>query len=200
MISYLKGVFSGKTEDAVIIDIGGIGFSVCVSAGTAQEMPPAGSEVKLYTYLYVKEDILALYGFLRKEELELFQMLLKVSGIGPKGAVSILSGMSVNDLRYAIFSQDAKTIAKKSAGIGLKTAQKLILELKDKVHAEDMLPDLSGAAADVPAPAGSAKSEAVLALSALGYPNAQAVRAVQSVEGADAMTVEEILKAALRFM
>ena len=199
MISYLRGIYAGKTEDGVLIETGGVGFFLYVSSFTAEGMPAVGSEVKIHTYLYVKEDILALYGFLRRDELEVFQMLLKVSGIGPKGAMSILSGMSVNDLRYAIFAQDAKTIAKKSSGVGLKTAQKLILELKGKLDAEEVISGFSGAEPGEAAPAaGSAKSEAVMALTALGYAHAQALRAVNAVENADAMSVEDILKAALR--
>ena len=197
MISYIKGTLAQITEDCAVVETGGLGFSVFVSSFTAQAMPSVGSEVKLHTFLYVKEDILALYGFLHKDELELFLMLLKVSGIGPKGALSVLSGMPAGDLRIAIISQDAKGIARKSSGIGLKTAQKLILELKDKIDYTPFGQDES-AQETLPLMPSGAKSEALMALTALGYSNAQAQKAVNSVKDADNMDVEDILKNALK--
>ncbi len=201
MISYLKGILVQKQPEGVVVEVNGIGFFVRTPLSTSEAMPAIGQEVLIYTYLYVKEDLLQLYGFAGKEDLAMFESMLKVSGIGPKGAVSILSGMSANDLRFAILSGDAKTIAKKSAGVGLKTAQKMILELKDKLDLEETFEDaLAGGAAAPSAAASEAREEAVMALAALGYPQTQAFKAVSSVENGDQMTVEELLKAALKQM
>lgn len=201
MISYIKGILAEKTAEGVVIEANGVGFFIRTPLLTMQKLPAAGQEVKIYTYLHVKEDLLQLYGFLRRDDMEMFELMLKVNGIGPKGAVGILSGMSADELRFAILSSDAKTIAKKASGVGIKTAQKMILELKDKLHLEDAFetaleePEEAGTSVR-----GNAKSEAVLALTALGYANAQALKAVSAVEGADSMTVEELLKASLKYI
>lgn len=200
MISYVKGILAEKTPEGIVVDVNGVGFYVRVPASTAETLPPCGQTVKIYTYLYVKEDLLQLYGFSKKDELEMFESILRVSGIGPKGAVSILSGMSADDLRFAILSGDAKTIAKKASGVGLKTAQKMILELKDKLDLAQTFENAleEDGSGQLSAGNGSAKNEAVLALTALGYNQTQALRAVSAVENADRITVEELLKAALK--
>lgn len=195
MISYLKGIYAGQNPDGIIVEAGGIGYAVCYPAGSRAELPAVGEPVKIYTYLYLKEDVLALYGFPTEDELGLFRLLLKVSGVGPKGAMSVLSGMTARELRAALISQDAKTIAKKSSGIGLKTAQKMILELKDKVSAD--FPEDSGTAAGADA-SDLSEDDAVLALTALGYSLSAAVSAVSSVAGRESMSTEEVLKAALK--
>ncbi len=192
MISYLKGIFVGQNADGILVEVNGIGYSV--SWPSADPLPSAGEPIKVYTFLYLKEDVLALYGFSSEEELSLFRMMLKVSGIGPKGAMAVLSGMTPAQLRTAILSQDAKTIAGKSSGIGIKTAQKMILELRDKVSAfgsEEGTP-LPDSKTDV------SEDEAVLALMSLGYAQSAAVRAVGSIPDREKMTTEEVLKAALR--
>ncbi len=200
MISYIKGILTERTREGIIIEANGIGYFIRVPALTDQQLPPCKNEVKIHTYLHVKEDLIQLYGFLRRDDLEMFELMLRVNGIGPKGALGILSGMTADDLRFAILAADAKTIAKNAPGVGLKTAQKMILELKDKIQLEDTFESaLSESQAADPA-VGNAKSEAVMALTALGYANAQALRAVSAVENGDKMTVEQLLKAALKYM
>src|SRR5699024_4660673 len=137
MISYIKGELIRIYEEGIIIEQNGLGYEVKMSLSTLDQLPKAGSIIKVYTYLHVREDILALYGFIDYEDLDTFKLLITVNGIGPKGALGILSAITPNDLRYAILSEDVKTITK-APGIGVKTARKLILELKDKFNLEDV--------------------------------------------------------------
>ena len=143
-----------------------------------------------------------LYGFLTRDDLRMFKLLLGVNGIGPKAGLGVLSALSADELRFAVLADDAASIAK-APGIGKKTAQKLILELKDKLNLEDAFEQkLVNQAAKSPAASGETDGihEAVQALTALGYPSADALRAVKKVENAQNMTVEDILKAALKKM
>ena len=162
---------------------------------------PVGEEVKVYTYLHVKEDLLQLYGFPTRDELQIFKLLLGVNGIGPKAGLGILSALSADELTFAILADDVTAISR-APGIGKKTAQKLILELKDKLNLEEAFEQrLAGKAPDPAVPvSGDSIHEAVQALTALGYGNADALRAVKKVEGAEQMDVEELLKAALKRM
>ena len=163
--------------------------------------------MRLYTYLQVREDAFVLYGFFTREDRKLFGQLLGVSGIGPKGALGILSALSADDLRFAVLADDAKTISK-APGVGLKTAKKLILELRDKLSLEEAFEArLAGerakegkAGAGPSAGLTEARHEAVEALTALGYSSSEALKAVRQVEAADGMDVEDILKAALKYM
>ena len=148
----------------------------------------------LHTYLYVREDQLALFGFSSIQELETFQILLGISGIGPKAALSVLSTMSVEDLYYAVFSEDAKSIAK-TPGIGPKGAKRMIIELKDKLNLED-LESVSGAESS--STEGDSIADTVQALVALGYSNGEAYRAVHSVPEAEKLDAEQLLKEALK--
>ena len=194
MITYIRGILEGMEEDKVIVDVGG------VMAGTAMgRLPALGKEVKIHTHLHVKEDLMQLYGFLTRDELRVFRLLIGVSGIGPKAALGILTAFSADDLRFAVLSEDAKTIAK-APGIGVKTAKKMILELKDKLDLEDAFEKklLHEQEAEETLP--DARGEAVEALTALGYSPADALRAVQKVEPGDDMDTEAILKAALKRM
>lgn len=199
MIAYVKGVLSELYEDAVVVEQGGIGFLIQVPASLFRSLPPRGSEVKLHTYLLVREDGISLYGFPGRDELELFGMLLSVSGIGPRGALGILSTVAPDSLRFAILADDARTIAK-APGIGIKTAKKLIIELKDKLNLSEALTLSKEHAEQVPAGTESVRAEAVEALTALGYSGAEALRAVKQVELTEELTVEELLKAALKKM
>lgn len=200
MIAYVRGIVEDLTTDNVVIEVNGIGINVNISADTASRLPREGEPVKLYTYTSVREDAFQLFGFLRKNELELFKQLISVNGIGPKGGLSILSVLDVDDLRYAILSGDAKRIAK-APGIGPKTAQRIILDLKDKVSIDDTIIDreiahtAAGKAYALDSPA---KSEAVEALVALGYDQAESMRAVSSIENIDELDSGQILKAALK--
>lgn len=174
-------------------------------AGRAMGMlPRTGKEVKIHTYLHVKEDMMQLYGFLTRDELSVFRMLIGVNGIGPKGALGILSALSPDDLRFAVASNDVKAI-QAAPGIGKKTAEKLILELKDKLKLEDALEhisdgEMSSVSGTSDAGYAEVQSEAVQALTALGYGSTEALKAVKQVEITEDMKVEEVLKQALRKM
>ncbi len=202
MIGFIKGIVDSVGENRALVDVNGVGFEVNIGSGTAAEISGSGKEVKLYTYLAVREDDMSLFGFLHREELELFKMLIKVSGIGPKGAQAILSVMSVQDLRFAILTGDAKAISR-APGIGGKTAQKLIVELKDKVpDTEAFAAEASGSGggSGVPSPVNDERTEAAEALIALGYSQAEAYRAVKSAEVPEGADANAILKAALKFL
>ena len=202
MIGYIRGILEEADEQSVMIDNHGIGYRIFVPSSAFSGALPIGKEVKIYTYLSVKEDAMQLYGFLTRDDLRMFRMLLGVNGIGPKAGLGILSALTADELRFAVLADDAASIAK-APGIGKKTAQKLILELKDKLNLEDAFEQklANQAAGDISsADTGSQVQEAVQALTALGYPGTDALRAVKKVEGAESMTVEEILKAALKKM
>ena len=202
MIAFVRGEIENISEDNVVIDTGGIGYNVKISAGTADRLPGLGREVKLYTYTCVREDAFWLYGFLTRDELEIFKKLITVNGIGPKGGLAILSVMTTDDLRFAIMSGDARAIAK-APGIGAKTAGRVILELKDKIFLEDTLiqkemDSYTGASSEEN---NSAGNEAVEALVALGYSASDALRAVKQVysePSAEELDAETILKQALK--
>lgn len=202
MYAYFIGKIAYVQADSVIMEVNNIGYNIKVSAQTIQNLGHMSGDVKLYTYTYVKEDALSLFGFLTREELELFKKMITVNGIGPKGALAILSTMSVDTLRFAILSGDAKSIAK-SPGIGAKTAERLIIDLKDKISAEEVFalntPDMPINTSGTESPA---KKEAIEALTALGYSATDAIKAVNQVEcTSDAATAtEEILKASLKII
>ena len=199
MIAFLKGLIEEKSEKSIFLDVQGIGYEVYMPTGSTSHLPAVGEEVKLHTYLQISENGIGLYGFLTKDELNVFKLLITVNGIGPKGAVGILSALSANDLRLAVLADDDKAIAK-APGIGPKTAKKMILELKDKFHLEDAIKDLSEPV--ITAHRGNdltdAASEAVQALTALGYSNSDALKAVRMAEVKDVANTEELLKAALK--
>ncbi len=198
MYAYFIGKITYMTADSVVLEVNNIGYNIKVSAQTIQNLGHLSGEVKLYTYTYVKEDALGLFGFLTREELELFKMMLTVNGIGPKGALSILSTLSVDTLRFAILSGDAKSIAK-SPGVGAKSAERLIIDLKDKINAEDVfILNSSESNAAVVTQELPAKKEAIEALTALGYSATDALKAVNQITCTEDTTVEEILKQALK--
>lgn len=199
MISYIKGMVAYADHEAVLLENHGIGYRIHTTLSACDQVS-VGKEAVLHTYLYVREDMLALYGFLSREELRVFRLLLGVNGIGPKAAMAVLSTLSVEDLYYAVISEDVKAISK-TPGIGPKGARRLIMELKDKLE----LPDLSvdGELDNVPAAdasAGDEMSDAIDALIALGYSNGEAYRAVHKVNGAEQMDAEQLLKEALKIM
>lgn len=202
MINYIIGRLVGITENSIIVENGGIGYEILVPLSVTSRVGQIGNEIKIYTYMHVREDLLQLFGFMDKDELEIFKLLITVSGIGPKGALGILGSMGVDDLRFAVLADDAKTIAK-TPGIGVKTAGKLILELKDKLKFKDVT-DVMEQGISVNAFSNSDDdskqiiSDAVAALSALGYLPADAMKAVKSVEIGTYSTVEELLKLSLK--
>ena len=204
MISYIKGPLTEIRGDMIVIEAGPVGLEVRVPLSLLDELPKVGEEVKIYTYFQVREDSMSLYGFLSRQDREMFQQLLGVNGVGPKGALGILSALRPDDLRLAILSGDAKAISR-APGIGVKTAQRVILDLKDKVSADDILSSVaehSESSGDISwqGSGGDAVKEAIQALVALGYTNAEAARAVRRTEVTDTMTAEEILKASLRHL
>ena len=206
MIAYIRGrlEYVDLEEGMAVLETGGIGYQILLSGRDLELLPSAGEEVRLYTYLQVRDDAFVLYGFFTREDRKLFGQLLGVSGMGPKGALGILSGLSADDLRFAVLADDAKTIAK-APGIGLKTAKKLILELRDKLSLEEafearLAGEKAREGAEPSAGLTAARNEAVEALTALGYSSSEALKAVRQVEAADGMDVEEILKAALKYM
>ena len=200
MIAYLKGEIVEILEDRVILEAGNIGYNLFMPMASAEAVLRRGDEVKLYTHLHVREDAMQLFGFLTKDDLHTFQLLLGVNGIGPKAALGILCGLTADELRFAVLSEDVKTISK-APGVGKKTAQKLILELKDKMDLQEAfdlksqhVQEAQGDMADL----SDARKEAVEALTALGYSGADALRAVKKVEMTPGMDVETLLKAALK--
>lgn len=201
MLSYVRGELVAIEEDKVIIDVNGVGFGVFMPAQSMNYLPMIGEEIRLHTYMNVREDAIQLYGFLTRDDLKVFKLVIGVSGIGPKGGLSILSQMSPDDLRFAVMANDAKTIAK-APGIGKKTAEKLIIELKDKLDIEDVLNKNADETNVVVSSNGSneIQAEAVQALVALGYGSAEATKAVKKVSIDNDTTVEDLLKLALKNM
>jgi Holliday junction DNA helicase RuvA len=198
MYSYIKGELTEINIDHIVIEAGGIGYQIFISAQTFDYLPAIGEETKVYTYLYLREDAMILYGFLTRDDMELFKKLISVSGIGPKGGLAILSTLDADDLRFAILSGDAKAIAK-APGVGAKTAQRVILELKDKMSLEEAFEKKTEHVRDAQSSGNNlVKNDAVMALTALGYSSTESMKAVSSVAITEDMEVEDVLKAALK--
>lgn len=198
MIRFIKGIVVDIEENFLILENHGIGYRIFTPASVLERYVRVGEEIKLHTYMNVREDAMLLYGFLTADDLRLFELLLGVSGVGPKVGLGILSVLSADDLRFAVLSDDAAAIAK-APGIGKKTAQKLILELKDKMSLEDAFEKKLAHGQELPEITGTDEtSEAVMALTALGYASTDALRAVRAVDGHETMDVEALLKAALK--
>lgn len=199
MIAYIKGTIVDISDDSIVVDHNGIGFNIFVPNGYAYTM---GDEVKIHTYTNVKEDAFNLFGFDGKDQLELFKMLISVNGIGPKGGLAILSVLNADALRLAIFNEDAAAIAK-APGVGKKTAERVILELKGKVKLSDVeqMPSLSTTLSSVSlAGMDSQRKDAIEALTALGYSSTEAVKAVSKVEITEDMSADVILRKSLQYL
>lgn len=211
MIAFLSGIIESLTGDTAVIDVGGVGYEVNISTEVSNGLASTGvgNAVKLYIFTYIREGQLALYGFLSRDDLALFKQLITVNGIGPKGALSLLSVMSADDLRFSIVTGDARMISR-APGIGKKTAERLILDLRDKISSA-YAPDAdetcgAGEAAaggfSAGTGAGSAGSgpaeDAVEALTALGYLRTEALRAVKKC--GEKEDTEAILREALRYL
>ena len=198
MISYIRGELVALEEDKAIVDVGGVGYGIFMSGQAMGQLPPVGSKVKIHTYLNVKEDAMQLYGFLNRDALSVFKLLIGVSGIGPKGGLGILAQLT----RFAVMSKDIKAISA-APGIGKKTAEKLIVELKDKLKIEDVLDhqvEAANGAAEDTVNAQGLQADAVQALTALGYGSTEALQAVRKVEMDESTTVEDLLKGALKYL
>jgi len=202
VISYIKGPLVEKEEDVIVVEAGAVGYNIHVPLSFLEELPPLGEEVRVYTYLQVKEDAMTLFGFGSRQDLKMFKQLLGVNGIGPKGALGLLSALRPDDLRMAIISGDAKAIAK-APGIGIKTAQRVILDLKDRISVEEVFMQqepVKGHGASGAEGMKDAGKEAVDALVALGYSPMEAAKAVRQVEVTETMTAEDVLKASLKHL
>ena len=190
MYYYIKGTYITRGENYAVIDNNGIGYKIFTSEKALEQISKTVGEVTLYTYLYVRDDIMDLYGFTANEEIGMFLKLLSVSGVGPKAALSIMSVASVERLALAIVTGDTKTITK-AAGVGPKVAQRVILELKDKIKTNEAID--SGSIQDIDT--GDIKTEAVSALVVLGYSQQEANNAVSKSNGEN---VEDLVKEALK--
>lgn len=200
MIGFVKGVIADFEENLVIVEVNGIGVNVYCTGQTLSNIGGVGSAIKLHTYLNVKEDSMTLYGFLTKEDLKIFKLLITVNGIGPKGALSILNAITPDELRFAILAGDSKAIAK-APGIGAKTAGRVILDLKDKLSVEEALESkLGNSHSFVESQQNNNTRDAIEALTALGYSPTEALKAVNQVNAEPDMDTEAILKAALKYI
>lgn len=202
MYSYIKGQLAQVMgEDWIVVENNGIGYDIHIPSQVFEYLPGVGETIKIYTYLHIKEDAHTLYGFLTRDDLNVFKLLIGVSGIGPKGALAVLSVLSADDLRFAVLSEDAKAIAK-APGVGNKTAQRVIIELKDKLSLEDAFEQKLENNRNLPgknAVTGK-KNEAVEALVSLGYSSSEALKVLGNIAISEESTVEDILKEALKSM
>ncbi len=203
MISFIRGTLNDIDDNMIIVENNGIGYGINSSMNTIRQLPSIGSEIKLETKLIPKEDSLTLYGFYDKEELKMFELLLSVSGIGPKGALSILSTMTVSDIQFAVAGEDAKAFSA-VPGVGKKTAERAIIDLKDKVDIigafeAKITSDLSGGKKKV-APSVTVKEEVLEALVALGYSPSNAARALDKMTITESTTTEQLLSDTLKQM
>lgn len=197
MIAYVSGVIEEVGTDYLVIDHNGMGYRI-LTPGSVVAGLEEGQNVKIYTYLHVREDAMLLFGFLQKSELDMFKLLISVSGIGPKGALGVLSVLDANDLKFAILAGDAKTISS-APGIGKKTAEKVVIELKDKVKLEDAFEEkLAQTEKKQEQKLSLVRQDAAEALVALGYSQSQALKAIRQVEDQENMDVEDLLKQALK--
>ena len=200
MIAFIQGELCDAGQDTIVVACHGIGYEIQIPVSVAQVLADPGNVVKIYTYTYVREDALGLFGFLTQDDLKIFKLLITVNGVGPKAALAILSAMTADELRFAILAEDAKAIAK-APGIGPKTAKRMIIELKDKLNLESMIEGHGDAEMSLSDPgdaAANVRDEVIMALTARGYGNTEAVRAVRAVSGADEMDSETLLKQALK--
>lgn len=202
MFSYIRGTLTEVLEEVAVVESGGIGWNIHVPLSVLDHLPRTGQEVKIYTSFQVREDAMTLYGFFSRQDQKMFEQLLAVSGVGPKAALGILSVLTPDALRLAIVSEDVKAITK-APGIGPKTAKRLILDLKDRIDANEQLLAAFGEPVEERREVGSIGGigrEATEALVALGYSLSEATRAVAKVEIQEKMTAEDVLKASLKHL
>ena len=202
MIAFLKGIIEDITENSLVLDVNGVGYEVLVPGQLLDMLEGIGQKLKVYTYMQVREDAVVLFGFLTRDDLAMFKMLIGVNGVGPKAGLGILSALGAEELRFAVLADDAKRIAK-APGIGAKTAQKIILELKDKLDLSEVFEQKLNVdrQQEAAASAGSGMvQDAVEALVALGYGSTEALRAVRAVKADTVADSEQLLKEALKHM
>lgn len=199
MISTLSGKITQKDANNVVVEVGGVGFEMMVPLSTYQSLPEPGADVRLFTYLHVREDILKLYGFSSDEERQIFKLLISISGVGPSTGMSILSGMTVRELKRAITYEDQRSLSA-VPGIGKKTAQRLIVELKEKINTMAVPIDLNRlepADQDL-----GMFNDAMGALTSLGIKPQAARTAIDKVikeEGREKLTVQELIRKAIKY-
>lgn len=197
MIAYISGALVSAGENYIVIDNHGMGYRIFVSGKFLEHIPAYGTQIKIYTHMYIREDELTLYGFHSEEELSVFRILIGISGVGPKVAMAILTALTIQELQLAVISEDAKTISKAN-GVGAKGASRIILELKDKLKMEDMMDATYEQSIVQDTQDLNAARDAILALVNLGYSNSEAALAVKKIGDTSQMDVESILKAALK--
>ena len=199
MYEYIKGKYIGINKDYVIIENNGIGYKIFTSGATMAEMPKVSEEVQLYLEQIVREDFIGLYGFKDREELEMFKLLISISGVGAKAALSLLSISRINNLKYAIIMEDDKHLCR-APGIGKKTAGRIILELKDKIKTDEVSEgvDIQQGFEDIAPSNSNAIGEALGALLSLGYSEKEAESALKKVNREE--SVENIIKECLRVL
>ena len=197
MIAYISGALVSAGENYIVIDNHGMGYRIFVSGKFLEHIPAYGTQIKLYTHMYIREDELTLYGFHSEEELSVFRILIGISGVGPKVAMAILTALTIQELQLAVISEDAKTISKAN-GVGAKGASRIILELKDKLKMEDMMDAAYEQSIVQDTQDINAARDAILALVNLGYSSSEAALAVKKIGDTSQMDIEAILKAALK--
>ena len=195
MYEYIKGIFKSIGKEYIVVECGNIGYKIFTSGSTISNMPAIDQPVKIYTHQIVREDFIGLYGFLTKEEISMFNLLISINGVGPKAALSLMSIANVSTLKYAIITDDDKLITK-APGIGKKTAQRIILELKDKINLGEAIQD--GVVINSIDIDNEKLSEAVGALMALGYSDKEAEKALEKADRSK--NVEEIIKQCLKIL
>lgn len=199
MFSYIKGILEIKSSNFIVVDVNGIGFKIFMPLTSIQKLEETGKTVKIYTYMQVKEDDISLYGFTTNEELRMFELLISVSGIGAKSAITMLSSVTPSKFALAVISNDVKSLTK-IPGIGTKSAQRIILELKDKLKTEESISkieDVTGMQGNVVQ--SENKSEAIQALQVLGYTKFEIEEVLAKIDMQN-KNVEEIIRNALGYL
>lgn len=198
MLGYVKGILEESKAGKIVVDVNGLGFNILVSESTREELPGIGQEIKVYTHTNVREDDISLFGFLSREALDLFELLITVNGVGPKGALGLLGIFPASEIKYLIVTSSSDKLSK-APGIGKKTAERIIIDLKDKISTDEIV-TLSDIADNNEPAVSSEAMDAVSALVSLGYSQTEAKRAVSMVQGVESMNVNDILKAALQHL
>ncbi len=196
MFAYIKGSLEEKSTNFVVIDVGGVGYKIFMSLSSISNIGELGSVVKVYTHQHVREDDISLYGFLSNEELKMFELLLQVSGIGAKSAITMLSNITPSKFAVAVISNDVKTLTK-IPGVGAKSAQRIILELKDKLKSEEAIS--KNEEVNVVIKDDESSSEAIAALQILGYSRQEINRVIEKIDTSN-LSTEDIIKLALKYL
>ena len=197
MFSYIKGTLELKTLNYIVIDVNGVGFKIFMSESAIQRLDKTGKNIKIYTHMQVREDDISLYGFITNEELRMFELLLSVSGVGAKSAINMLSSITPSKFALAVISNDVKTLTK-IPGIGTKSAQRIILELKDKLKTEESITkddvEIKNSILE-----DNKLEEAIQALKVLGYTRQEIEKVMQKIDVTN-LSIEDIIRKALGYL